>query len=185
MATTYTLREASVLSGFSELTLRRKIKNGTLKAEWQGNKYLIQKENIPEAKKFIIKKTIPALKEHEQPCECACNLCCGHDHGPSPSGMLRLHDAEIIAKHFYMLYGYHMARTKKIATMGSNLFNEPVQLALGLLKEMGVEPSEIDDEDKIIVSLMRNPRKAVELYNLLFRVSRAAYHREDDTQVLP
>jgi excisionase family DNA binding protein len=158
-----TLQQASELLGVSEMTVRRHIKSGKIKAVQQYNRYFISKDDLPIPKEVSSKMNqgywcaLPQLKEEEN-CDCTCDVTCIDHKGPSSKGELRLTDAIIITRYIYMIIGYKMmSQDDEVNDLYSIIYDH--------LNSVGLDTDDLKNETKIIVNLQKHPRIALEIYN--------------------
>jgi excisionase family DNA binding protein len=158
-----TLQQASELLGVSEMTVRRHIKSGKIKAVQQYNRYLINKDDLPIPKEASNKMnngygcSLPQLEE-ESNCDCTCDVTCIDHKGPSSRGELRLSDAIIITRYIYMIVGYKMlTEDDEVNDLFTIIYNQ--------LHSVGLDNDDLKNDNKIIVTLQKHPRLALEIYN--------------------
>jgi excisionase family DNA binding protein len=158
MTTTYTLQEASQMLGLSEMTVRRRIKQGKIKAKIQYNRYLIEKDDLPIPTN-VLRFGIQTSVLNPPPCDLTSGL---QEHDlrmNEENASLTLYQACIITGYIGLLF-YRVYALGNIALQ--ELSNE-VEKELG---QIGLSREDFNNEDKILVKLIAHPNIARHLYKL-------------------
>jgi len=153
-----TLQEVAQTMGVSEMTVRRYIKEGKLKAKMQYNRYFIEQNDVPLTKHFLKGEQLPRLPSQEPSCDCACNITCGCNLGMSPSGKIGIDEANLILRCVYMLFGLKdMLQTIEL--------NDYCNIIIKDFEHIGILKEDFKSEEKVLVALQMYGQQAINIYD--------------------